>query len=199
MLEYRAMRETEPWQAACWPVSWSAIWVGALAALAAGLIIGLVGTSVGAYQVGTEARITSWQKFQLVALAWSVAGAFFAYVIGGWVAAKVRGEWRADTAMLHGAVAWLVTVPILLLLASLGAAGNFGVWYGGLQGTPVWMAPTALSDPSAAAVARNAALAAAAALLLGLVGSVLGGWMGSGEPMTLALRRARAAVAGEQA
>jgi hypothetical protein len=199
MLEYRTMRESDPWQAACWPVSWSAIWVGALAAIAAGLIIGLVGTAVGAYQM--EGRITSWQKFQLVALVWSVAGAFFAYVIGGWVAAKVRGEWRAETAILHGVVAWLVTVPILVLLASIGAASNFGVWYGGLQGTPFWMTPTGavIADPTAAMVARNAALGAVAALLLGLVGSVVGGWMGSGEPMTLSMRRARAAMARNEA
>ena len=32
---------------------------------------------------------------------------------------------------------------------------------------------------------RNAALVAVAALLLGLIGSVLGGWMASGEPMSL--------------
>jgi hypothetical protein len=199
MLEYRTMRETEPWQAACWPVSWSAIWVGALAALAAGLIIGLVGTAIGAYQVGAEGRIVSWRRFQLAALVWSVAGSFFAYVIGGWAAAKVRAEWRAETAILHAVVAWLVTVPILLLLASIGAVNNFGAWYGGLQGTPAWIIPPALSgDPTgAAAVARNAALGAVAALLLGLVGSVLGGWMGSGEPMTLSLRRARAAIADE--
>jgi hypothetical protein len=34
-------------------------------------------------------------------------------------------------------------------------------------------------------------------MLLGLVGSVVGGWMGSGEPMTLSLRRARAAIEGD--
>ena len=36
----------ETWNA--WPVSWTAIWVGALAALATGLLIGLIGTAVGA-------------------------------------------------------------------------------------------------------------------------------------------------------
>jgi len=40
-------------------------------------------------------------------------------------------------------------------------------------------------ESAAALAARNAALGALTALLLGLVGSVVGGWMGSGERMTL--------------
>jgi len=38
---------------------------------------------------------------------------------------------------------------------------------------------------------RNAALGAVTALLLGLVGSVIGGWMASGEPMTFGHHRYR--------
>jgi len=100
--------------------------------------------------------------------------------------------------MLHAAIAWVLTVPMLLVLASLGAAGYFGVWYHGLAGTPVWVAPTVIADPQAAAImARNGALGALTALLLGLVGSVVGGWMASGEPMTFTYHRTRAAfVAG---
>jgi hypothetical protein len=40
-------------------------------------------------------------------------------------------------------------------------------------------------------VARNTALGALTALLLGLVGSVLGGWMASGEPMSFTHYRKR--------
>ena len=43
--------------------------------------------------------------------------------------------------------------------------------------------------PNAAVMARNSALGAVTALLLGLMGAVLGGWMASGEPMTLTYRR----------
>src|SRR6266851_1529466 len=58
--------------------------------------------------------------------------------------------------------------------------------------------PTVVADPLAAAImARNGALAALTALLLGLVGSVVGGWMASGEPMTFTYHPIRAAfVAG---
>jgi uncharacterized membrane protein YeaQ/YmgE (transglycosylase-associated protein family) len=176
---------------ATWPVSWSAIWIGALAALAVSLIFGLIGIAVGAYE---ETHIVSWHKFHVMALVLSVCGAFFAFVVGGWTAGKIVGGRHAESAMLHGAISWLVTIPFLLVLASLGAADYFGVWYHSLAGTPVWVVPAAVADPQTAAIiARNGALAALTALLLGLVGSVVGGWMASGEPMTFTHYRTRAA------
>ena len=72
-----------------WPVSWSGIWVGTLAALAVGLIIGLIGTAVGAHEAS---RYVDWKKVRLIGLVFSVAGAFFAFVVGGWVAARVAGH-----------------------------------------------------------------------------------------------------------
>jgi hypothetical protein len=153
-------------------VNWSAIWVGALAALAVGLVFGLIGTAIGAYQ---EARIVSWHKFHMWTLVLSVCGAFFAFTVGGWATGRILGARHAETSVLHAAIAWLVTIPILLVLASLGAAGYFGVWYGGLAGAPAWVTPVVVPDPDVALiVARNGALGALTALLLGLVGSVVG-------------------------
>lgn len=84
---------------------------------------------------------------------------------------------------LGGVVAWLVTVPMMLVLGTLGATAMWGGWCGGLVASPAWMA-TPPTTPEIAAAVRNGALASVAALLLGLVGSVLGGcWMASGEPM----------------
>jgi hypothetical protein len=189
-------RTYQGWECASWPVSWSAIWVGALAALAVALIIGLIGFTVGAYQVGPDARIMSWKKVQILTLVFSICGAFFAFVIGGWTAGKILGSPRAEASVLHGAIVWLVAVPLLLGFASLGAANYFGGWYGGLAGTPVWATPANVAvDPQAAAVARNAALGALVALLVGLMGGVIGGWLASGEPMTLTFHRTRAALA----
>ena len=190
-----------------WPVSWSAIWVGALAAIALALLFGLGGIALGVHLLGPSQRIVDWRKFTMGALIFSVCGAFFSGVVGGWVAGKVAGILRSEPAMLHGAIVWLVTVPLLLALAALGAGSYFGGWYGGLAGQAVWSAPvsgpaTAAStslDPAAreaaereaARVARNSALGAITALLLGLVGSVVGGWMASGEPMTFTYYRTR--------
>ena len=47
--------------------------------------------------------------------------------------------------------------------------------------------------PELAAAVRNGSVAAAVAMLLGLLGATLGGWMASGEPMTIGHYRRRAA------
>jgi hypothetical protein len=171
-----------------WPV-WSAVWVGALSALAVGLIIGLIGYAIGAHQL-TAPRSMTFRNVSLFTTIFSVAGAFFAFVVGGWVAARIIGARRAETAILHGVVAWLVTVPFMVLLAALGATGMWGAWYGGLVASPAWVATPPVTPEIAAAV-RNGALATVAALLLGLTGSVIGGWMASGEPMRLGYYRRR--------
>ena len=40
-----------------WPINWSAIWVGALSALAVALILSLAGAAVGAHQLGPAGKI----------------------------------------------------------------------------------------------------------------------------------------------
>jgi len=222
-----ALTEAHHERWAHWPVNWTAIWVGALAALAAVLIFGLIGIALGAHLLGPEDRVVDLKKTSLLTLAYSVFSAFLAFVLGGWVAGKVAGILRSEPGMLHGAITWLVAVPILVVLAGLGAGSFFGGWYGGLSGTPSWasrasapyerpdpLGPSATSDEvkqykaqeaeyrahvrqwqeDAPKVARNSALGALTALLLGLVGSVIGGWMASGEPMTFTHHLTRPAV-----
>ena len=160
---------------------WSAIWVGALAAIVSALIFGLAGTAVGAT---TAAAIDSWHTVPFVEVVFVVCGAFFSFAIGGWATAKVAGIRHAEPAVLHGTIAWLVAVPILVLLLAGGAGTGLGGWYGGL--VTAHAADLAASSP---VVVRNAALGALTALLVGLIGAVIGGWMGSGEPMSLTHRR----------
>ncbi|HEU4367265.1 MAG TPA: hypothetical protein VFV05_03440 [Methylomirabilota bacterium] len=180
-------REFEPnWRG--WPV-WSAVWVGALSALALGLIIGLIGYAIGAHQL-TAPRTTTFRSVRLLTTVFNVSGAFFAFVVGGWVAARIAGLRRAEPAMLHGVIAWLATIPIMLVLATFGATAMYGGWYGGIVAGPAWVAVPPMTPELAAAV-RNGAVAAVVALLLGLVGGALGGWMASGEPMRMSYYRRR--------
>jgi hypothetical protein len=167
-----------------WPVNWTAIWVGVLAALCVALVIGLIAIAVGAHELGPGGQIVTWHQFGWGALIFGVIGAFFSFVVGGWVATKIAGIHWAEPAMLHGAIVFLLAVPFLVAFAALGAGNFFGVWGGGVAGTPVWATATNVAaDPNAAAIARNTALGAVTSLLLGVVGSVIGGWMASGEPM----------------
>jgi hypothetical protein len=192
-----------------WPVNWSGVWVGALSALAALVIFGLSGVALGLHTTGPDARIVDWHKVFWGAVICAVLSAFFAFVIGGWIAAKIGGFTRSEPAMLHGSLAWLVAVPLLLAAAVYGGSSYLGSWYGGLGGSPAWSASAAPVTTSPAPEDRaradenrkataNAALTAVTCLLLGLIGSVLGGWMASGEPMTLThhLRRKQRVAVG---
>jgi hypothetical protein len=180
------IRENE-WRA--WPVAWTGIWVGTLAALAVGLIIGLIGYAVGAHEVASP-RPTDAGKLRIIAVVFNILGAFFAFVVGGWVAARIAGIQRAEPAMLHGAVVWLVGIAALMLLAGLGATAYYGTWYGGLAG-PATMRSGVPMDPEVARIVRNAAFGSVVGLLTGLIGGVLGGWLASGEPMSIKYYRSR--------
>jgi hypothetical protein len=163
-----------------WPLSWSAALIGALAGVTAALLGGLLGIALGAFPVTPGSRIGP-EDLGFAELAASVCVGFFSFVIGGWVAARLAGTRQAETAILHGAIAWLVAVPMLVVLVAFGVRG-FGGWYGGLAGAPIWASP---GTTIAAEAAQEAAGGAVTALLLGLMGAVLGAWAGSGEPMTL--------------
>lgn len=197
-----------------WPVYWSAIWVGALTALAVALLVGLIGTAVGAQAAHRDVELTGVLRKDVTfwAMAFAIVGGFLAFAAGGWVAGKIGGILRSEPAILHGAIVWLVAVPLLLGVVSLGAGSSFGGWYSGLASTPAWTTQpvadrgTALTDQPtnsgtdttsadakdrAARVARNTALCTLTALLMGLMGSVVGGWMASGEPLTFTHHRTR--------
>jgi hypothetical protein len=190
-----------------WPVYWSAVWVGALSAFAVALLIGLIGVAVRAHEIWVVNRVGERSSAEVFwTLVFCVLGSFISFVVGGWVAGKIAGLLHSETAMLHGAIVWLVTVPMLLLAGGIGAGSYFGGWYGGLAGRSSWgAAPVTVSGPSAAApnqanpappadaarVARNSAAGAATALLIGLIASVIGGWLASGEPMNFTHYRTR--------
>jgi hypothetical protein len=222
-----AERRYEVWKH--WPVNWTAVWTGVLTALAVALIIGLIAVAVGANELSPTSRLLIREgslagNLQLWPLIFSIAGAFFAFLAGGWVAGKIAGILHAEPAMLHGAVVWLLTVPFLLAFAALGAGQYFGAWYGGLAGNPIWgggshtpyqrpellIANPTESEREAYArelaeyrehvhawnqetphAIRSSALTALTALLVGLVGSVIGGWLACGEPMTFTYYRKR--------
>jgi len=203
-------------------VNWTAVWVGALAAFCMLVLFGLVGTALGAHLLGPEHRVVDMKKLGIGALIFSVCGAFFSSAIGGWVAARIAGILHAEPAMIHGAIVWLVTVPLLIVAATLGAASLFGGWYAGLglNSTTSANTPFVHPDPPGAnatseeiatykteqaeynrnvkqwhedtpRVIRNSALGTVTALLLGLLGSVIGAWMASGEPMNFTHYRTR--------
>lgn len=121
-----------------WPVSWTAVWVGTLASVAAVVVFGLIGIALGAHVMSDETRWVTLRDTGRWSMIFSVVAAFFAFVIGGWITGKIAGILRSETGMLHGAITWLVSLPILLVLLALGAGGAVGGWQAGLGGRPAW-------------------------------------------------------------
>jgi hypothetical protein len=177
-------------------VSWSGIWIGALASVVAVVLFGFVGTAIGAHAAGNEGRVTNWNGVGLGALAFAVFAAFWAYVIGGWIGVRLAGVRDPEQSALYGAIVFVVATVVLLALASQ-AAQYLNGWYAGLAPAPAAQPapPGQPIDPNIARAARNSAIAAAASMLIGLAGAVIGGWMASGEPMTIRRRAVRAARA----
>ncbi len=168
------------------PVHWSSVSVGALAAIAVVVLFGFVGVAIGAHQLSRGT--TSPEAAGVGGLILSVLGAFLAFVTGGWTAGKLAGVRGAKHAMIQGAVVSLAAIPVLLVLAAIGALVDAGSWYVGLvRGT--MSGETA--DPVALIATRNAALGAVAALLLSLAGALVGGWLASSERLATSDRRVR--------
>jgi hypothetical protein len=152
------------------------------------LLAGLIGLALGAHQV-SQGDVPTFRQASFWSLAWSVLGAFLAFVAGGWVAGRICGAGRSEVCALQAAMAWLVAVPLLLLFMTGGAGAYLGSWYGGLA----WIADAGAAGARSAAelgrAVRNAALGGVTALVLGLAGAVVGGWLASGEPMSPRYRR----------
>jgi hypothetical protein len=195
MREGRTVVADEAWTA--WPVYWTPIVVGALASIVAVVLFGVIGTAFGAWKAGTEGRVTDFTGIGRAAVAYAVFASFFAFVIGGWITARVAGIRRAETAILQAAIAFLVATVALVAMASFGGA-VFNGWYVSLAPSPIVPTPAGQPvDPNAAKAAAAGATAAAVAILLGLSGSVVGGWMGSGETMDLSfIERERRRMSG---
>jgi len=199
-----------------WPVNWNGIVLGTLGSFAALLVVGLSGMALGAHQAaGPHRVILDWKTVGWGTVFFSVFGTFLSFALGGWIAGQIAGFRRSEPCILHGACAWLLSIPVLALLAGMGSAGMYGGWLSGLGANhPGWSYVVATSgnvqpigvnladepgsrpsrvvtDEQVARAARNTALTTVAALLLGLMGSVVGGWMSSGEPMTFSYHKTR--------
>lgn len=192
-VERAAARDAYGWDASWtgWHISWGSVFVGALAGLVAAVLFSLIAVAIGAHKA-VDDRILKWADFGPVTIVVSVLGAFFASLIGAWVAAKMSGARRAEPAILHGVAAWLVSMGIVLLFAALSGASTLGGGYLGGLTPPGAPAPTgAPVDPNAAIAIRNAAVGSILGILIGLMGAVVGGWFASGEPMNVNHYRTR--------
>lgn len=185
-------------------IRWGPILAGLVAALATMLILGLLGAAVGLTAAtgdpngGAAAAATSnANNYGVGAAIWAAVSALISFFIGGYLASRTAAVRGKNNGWLNGAMVWAIALPVILWLAGNGLGGFLNAVGFNLNGflntvtNPANPAnplnPNSPANPntnpgtvqSATEAARNGAWGALGALLLGLIASSLGGFVGA--------------------
>src|SRR4051812_35247807 len=110
--------------------SWSAVFVGVVAALIFQALLSMLGFGLGLLTVDVPAadsapKAVTWAVFTW----WAVTGVISAFV-AGWVAANFSDAFSAEVRATHGLVAWALATLLVIAAtgfsASTSVAGNLG-------------------------------------------------------------------------
>jgi len=148
-------------------VRWSAIFAGALCALAVDMALSMLGTGIGLSSVPAGP-----QGLGAGGAIWSVVTPVVAYFCGAYLAARMAGALRPASAHLHGIVTWGMGIVVS---GALMAGPLAGALVGQVNATTGNGA--ALNGEQADTAAARAAAAAGLlgiSGLLGLVGALIG-------------------------
>jgi hypothetical protein len=103
-------------------ISWGAIFAGLFVAMAAYLVLGLLGAAIG---LAFEER-SSGDRMAVGATMWAVLTTVIALFLGGWTASQFTvGETRTEAAF-YGLIVWGVLFTVLLHLSLSGVRMGFG-------------------------------------------------------------------------
>lgn len=169
-------------------VRWGPIWAGLFTALFVLLVLWLFGVAIGLTVANTSAVASGGlnpNAGQYSAL-WGGISGIIAFLIGGYVAGRAAAVHTRGWAALNGALVFLLALPFILWLATLGLttlignagaiANGLGINLSALGGTV--HNPTPGQATQAASAVKNAAWGALIGLAVGLVASALGGLLG---------------------
>lgn len=177
---------------------WGSVIAGVLLALAAQVVLGLVGATLGFAAGAGASRATG-----AAAAIWALVTPFVATLLGAWLACRMAGSEDGRSASLHGVLVWcigLIAGALFLtgamatgvVSAGTAASGNAGAVQRTVRAETGRATPR--SGPAAARAqdaARGAAAGAGGGALAALAG-LLGGIVGAG----LSSRRGRGAAGG---
>lgn len=176
---------------------WGPIFAGFFVSLGLIALLAVLGTALGLQfgvtptpgsPPGTPGAAPTTNNLDVAAAIYGAIALFVAFLVGGWVTGRTAGIGGETSGWIHGVAVWAVTVSVLLALGAFGLSGAVGaaanaVGPGGINPAPSGTTPNV--DPvQTLQAARGTAWGTFIALLLGLVASTLGGWMGgkTGEP-----------------
>jgi MFS family permease len=159
---------------------WSAVIAGVFLALAAHVVLGLIGAALG-----FAAEPADSEALGAGAAAWGLVTPFVASLLGAWLAVRLSGEEDKVGSNVHGILVWCIgliagalfltgTLATGAMSAGTAASGNLGAAERMMGGAPArGPAEEARADEvgrAGAAAAGGAALAA----IVGLLGAVIG-------------------------
>jgi MFS family permease len=164
---------------------WGAIIAGVLLALAAHVVLGLVGAALG-----FAAEPADSEALGVGAAMWALVTPFVATLLGAWLACRLAAAHEDRSANLHGVLVWCVgliagalfltgTMATGAMTAGTAASGNLGfarrMARGGDARPDTVVAEQRADDAgrAAAAAAGGAALASLAGLLGAIVGAAI--------------------------
>jgi hypothetical protein len=175
---------------------WGPIIGGLLTALTTMFLLSLLGGAIGLTQFNAASAAAQGGvpgEAGRNSAIWAGISGILSFLLGGYVAARLAHLLDRNWGALHGALVFMLALPIALWLAGqglgamLGTVGNvangLSVGAGQATGAAQNAAAQAQANPTAvgdsAAALRNTLWGALAGSLLGLGSSALGGWLGA--------------------
>ena len=194
-------------------VRWGPIVAGLCTALTSLLILSLLGLAFGLTVVnaGTAAaQGGAPEGLGRNSAIWGALSGLIAFFLGGWVSGRSAAVFGRGWGALNGALVFLVAVPVILWLASMGLGtvlGTLGTFAGSLNADPgtAQQAAQGATDQArqaaqnvqpldvarAAETARNTAWGTLLGMALGLGASALGGMLGTRRELEVNRRTGR--------
>ena len=108
-------------------ISWAAIFGGVILAVTVLLVLSLLGSGIGLSQVNVNAGTTpSAGSLGIGAGIWWIVSSCIALAFGGYVAAWLAGIEHRFDGVLHGLIAWGISMLLILYLLSSAIGGILG-------------------------------------------------------------------------
>ena len=108
-------------------ISWAAIFGGVVLAVTVLLVLSLLGSGIGLSQVNVNAGTTpSVGSLGIGAGIWWIVSSCIALAFGGYVAAWLAGIEHRFDGVLHGLIAWGISMLLILYLLSSAIGGILG-------------------------------------------------------------------------
>jgi len=181
---------------------WGPIFGGLLTALTTMFLLSLLGGAVGLTQFNAATAAAQGGVPADAArnsAIWAGIAGIISFLVGGYTAARLGHVLDRNWGAMHGALVFMLALPIALWLAGqglgalMGTVGNvangLGIGVGQAAGAAQNAAAQAQANPTAvgesAAALRNSMWGALVGSLLGLGASALGGWLGAHHLLSL--------------